>query len=69
MEDQLELFPNEESITIEKGIDYIDLKDLVQTRTDSFKKFKRGKYFIYKTKGTNHLMPGRVKLFLLYKIK
>ena len=63
MEDQLEFFPDEESITIEKGIDYIDLKDLVQTRTDSFKKFKRGKYFIYKTKGTNHLMPGEGKTF------
>ena len=69
MEDQLELFPDEESITIEKGIDYIDLKDLVQTRTDSFKKFKRGKYFIYKTKGTNPLCLEKEKLFLLYKIK
>ena len=35
MNNQLILFPGEESLTIEKGIDFIDLKDLVQTRTDS----------------------------------
>ena len=63
MEDQLELFPDEESITIEKGIDFIDLKDLVQTRTDSFKKFGRDKYFIYKTGGINPFMPGEGKVF------
>jgi hypothetical protein len=63
MEDQLTLFPEEESLTVEKGIDYIDLKDLVQTRTDSFKKFDRGKYFIYKTGGINVFMPGEGKTF------
>ena len=63
MDNQLTLFPEEESLTVEKGIDYIDLKDLVQTRTDSFKKFNRGKYFIYKTGGINVFMPGEGKTF------
>jgi hypothetical protein len=63
MDNQLTLFPEEESLTVEKGIDYIDLKDLVQTRTDSFKKFNRGKYFIYKTGGINVFMPGEGKVF------
>lgn len=63
MDNQLTLFPEEESLTVEKGIDYIDLKDLVQTRTDSFKKFGRDKYFIYKTGGTNVFMPGEGKVF------
>jgi hypothetical protein len=30
MNNQLILFPGEESLTIEKGIDFIDLKDLVE---------------------------------------
>jgi hypothetical protein len=63
MDNQLTLFPEEESLTVEKGIDYIDLKDLVQTRTDSFKKFGRDKYFIYKTGGINVFMPGEGKVF------
>jgi hypothetical protein len=63
MEDQLTLFPDEESLTVEKGIDFIDLKDLIQTRTDSFKKFGRDKYFIYKTGGINPLMPEEGKTF------
>ena len=63
MDNQLTLFPEEESLTVEKGIDYIDLKDLVQTRTDSFKKFGRDKYFIYKTGGINPFMPGEGKTF------
>jgi hypothetical protein len=63
MDNQLTLFPEEESLTVEKGIDYIDLKDLVQTRTDSFKKFGRDKYFIYKTGGINVFMPGEGKTF------
>jgi hypothetical protein len=63
MDNQLTLFPEEESLTVEKGIDYIDLKDLVQTRTDSFKKFNRDKYFIYKTGGINVFMPGEGKTF------
>ena len=63
MDNQLTLFPEEESLTVEKGIDYIDLKDLVQTRTDSFKKFGRDKYFIYKTGGINPFMTGEGKTF------
>mgnify|MGYP003115613640 CR=1 FL=1 len=63
MNDQLILFPDESSLTIEKGIDFIDLKDLVQTRTDSFKKFGRDKYFIYKTGGINPFMPEEGKVF------
>ena len=63
MNNQPTLFPEEESLTIEKGIDFIDLKDLVQTRTDSFKKFSKDKYFIYKTRGINPFMPGEGKVF------
>ena len=57
-DDQGCLFPElDPFLTKQKNIDYMDLRDVVQTHTESFKRFNRDKYFIYKTGGTNPFMP------------